>query len=265
MAAGDEERPPFLQAPGLAALTSLRHGFFGREGGVSKGALRSLNAGFGADDAPCNVAENRRRIAAALGLNDPERLLSAYQVHSDRALIVDAPFDADKRPQVDALVTTTPGLAVGVVTADCAPVLLADAEAGVIAAAHAGWRGALSGVLEDALEKMLALGARIERMRAAVGPCIWRDNYEVGPEFVARFAAEDPSSSDFFHAGAGDRAQFDLPGYVTRRLARAGLTRIEALRHCTYGEAARYFSHRRGVHAGETDYGRNFSAVMIAP
>ncbi len=266
MRAADDERPPFLEAPGLAAFDGLRHGFFGREGGVSTGALESLNAGFGADDAPANVAENRRRIAEALDLNDPGRLLSAYQVHSDRALIVEAPF-GDERPQVDALVTKTPGLAVGVVTADCAPVLFADADAGVVAAAHAGWRGALSGVLEDALEKMTRLGARREHIRAAVGPCISQDNYEVGPEFVARFAEEDPSSAAFFRKDEshGDRARFDLSGYVARRLMRAGLTRIEALRHCTYGEETRYFSHRRGVHAGEIDYGRNYSAIMIAP
>ncbi|MEM0922197.1 MAG: peptidoglycan editing factor PgeF [Pseudomonadota bacterium] len=242
---------PILADP----LRGLAHGFFTRLGGVSPGIYTSLNGGQGSADSSDAVAENRRRIAASLRV---ETLISVHQIHSAEAVIVTEPWD--ERPRADAMVTDRPGLALGVLTADCAPVLLADHAAGVIGAAHAGWKGALGGVLEAVTAAMEGLGAR--RITAVVGPCISQQAYEVGPEFFDRFAADDPETAHFFAGGSGDRLQFDLPGYVMARLRAAG-AEASWTGHCTYGDAARFFSYRRSVHRGEGDYGRLVSAIAL--
>jgi len=241
------------------ALKGVPHGFFARRGGVSTGIYAGLNCGPGSRDDAGAVAQNRARIAAHLGV-DPDRLLSLHQVHSPRALIFDAPWSGP-RPQADAAVTATPGLAVCALAADCAPVLLADTEAGVVAAAHAGWRGALEGVIGATVAAMVAQGARRDRIAAAVGPCISQRAYEVGPEFVERFLDEDADHSRYFAGGAGDRAQFDLPGFCLGRLRAAGVETCAWTGHCTYADPARFFSYRRATHAGEQDYGRMLSAI----
>jgi YfiH family protein len=248
--------PPSLRSEALAEL-QIRHGFFGRRGGVSTGIYATLNAGPGSFDDPDAVAENRRRIATALGVA-PDNMTSLHQVHSARAVRVDAQCGAE-RPQADALVTTARGLALSILTADCAPVLLADAEFGVIGAAHAGWRGALSGVLEAAVAAMRTAGAR--RIVAAVGPCIGQRSYEIGPEFEERFRRQDPKSAAFF--GGGARRTFDLLGYCVARLARLDIERIDALVYDTYSDAEAWFSHRRAFHAREADYGRNCAAIVL--
>ncbi|HEX4199498.1 MAG TPA: polyphenol oxidase family protein [Caulobacteraceae bacterium] len=251
-----------LSSPLLAAQAGLRHGFFTRRGGVSQGLYASLNLGAGSNDDPASVAENRRRAAAWLGL-EPDRLLTAYQVHSATALTTDAPWK-EGGPEGDAIVTATPGLACGSLAADCAPVLIADAEAGVVAAAHAGWKGALGGVVASAVAAMTALGARPARMVAAVGPCIGPDSYEVGLDFLERFAAEAPGSGRFFRCGAAaDRRMFDLPGFVLSRLDQAGVGQSEWTGHDTYPDAGRFYSNRRALHLGEPDYGRLLSAVSL--
>ena len=244
-----------IRAPGLAALP---HGFFTRAGGVSEGIYAGLNGGPGSGDDPAAVAENRARIAAALGA---AALVSAAQVHGTDVLEVTGPLGGT-RPEADALVTRTPGLAIGVLTADCAPVLLADPEAGVVGAAHAGWKGALAGVLEATLGAMERLGARRERIAAAVGPTISQPAYEVGPDFVERFTEDDPGTARFFAAGRGDRAQFDLPGYCLARLRGLGVSAAWT-GHCTYADPARFYSYRRARHAGEPDYGRLVAAIAV--
>ncbi len=254
---------PFFSAPLLSGLTSVRHGFFGREGGVSSGVYASLNAGPGSGDDPANVTENRARIAAALDVA-PDHLISLHQVHSARAVRVDGPWTGE-RPQADALVTTTPGVALTALSADCAPVLFADAQAGVIGAAHAGWKGAVGGVLEACVAEMIAAGADAARIVAGVGPCIHQKSYEIGPDFRATFLGADADSAAFFVAGAEDRFQFDLPGYCMHRLARAGVTQVEALPLDTYVDRAVCHSHRRNVHEELGDYGRNCAAIMLAP
>ena len=252
-----------LTSESLSALPGVRHGFFTREGGVSEGLYASLNCGLGSGDDLENVAENRSRAMAELGLTE-DRLATVYQVHSNRAALAEAPWPADERPQVDALVTKTPGLAVGVLTADCVPVLFADREAGVVAAAHAGWRGALDGVLETTLAAMQNLGARAETTTAAVGPAIEQPSYEVGPEFPASFLGQDPDNGAFFRAAPRNgHFLFDLKGYVARRLARAGLARIERLEADTCADPDRFFSYRRACLAGEEAYGRLLSAISL--
>jgi hypothetical protein len=242
-------------AASLASLAGVRHGFFGRRGGVSRGVYATLNAGPGSRDDGASVAENRARIAATMGVA-PDHLISLHQVHSARAVRVDGPW-AGVRPEADALVTTTRGLALTALSADCAPVLFADADAGVVGAAHAGWRGAVAGVLEACVAEMRALGA--VRIVAAVGPCIHKQSYEVGPDFHATFAAED---ARFFAPGAGDRLYFDLPAYCLMRLERAGVA-AEALALDTYALRDDYHSHRRNVHEKLDDYGRNCSAIVL--
>jgi YfiH family protein len=237
----------------------MRHGFFGREGGVSHGLYASLNAGTGSRDDPEAVRENRRRIAAAFAL-PPERLAGVHQVHSAEAVFLTAPWRGE-RPHADALVTTAPGLALSVLTADCAPILLADAKAGVVGAAHAGWRGALGGVLENCVALMRQHGAR--NIAAAIGPCIHRASYEVGPEFEARFLAADIASARFFAPGNGERRLFDLPGFCAERLRAAGVTRTETLPLDTYALPAQLHSHRRSAHAKLADYGRNCAAIAL--
>jgi YfiH family protein len=240
----------------------VRHGFFTREGGVSEGIYASLNCGLGSADTRDAVQENRGRVARRLG-GDPAQLISAHQVHSPLAVIADAPWPG-AAPQADAIVTRTPGLAIGVLTADCAPVLFADREARVVAAAHAGWRGALSGVLEAALAAMESIGARRERIRAAVGPCISQPAYEVGREFRAAFLDAGAGNAAFFKDGADEaHFHFDLPGYCIKRLEEAGVTECESLGHCTYANESLFFSFRRSSHRNEADYGRQISAMLI--
>jgi len=244
-----------ITSPDLAPFS---HGFFTRLGGVSQGLYAGLNGGRGSADAPEAVAENRARIAAHLGAAE---LVTLHQVHSPQVVVVEEAWEAAP-PRADAMVTGRPGLALAVLTADCAPVLLADREAGVIGAAHAGWRGARAGVLEAVVSAMTAHGAAPERIAATVGPTISQRAYEVGPEFLARLVDEDPETARFFAAGPGARALFDLPGYCLWRLRRAGVDG-RWTGHCTYGDAARFFSYRRATHAGEPDYGRLVSAIML--
>jgi YfiH family protein len=252
-----------LQAASLSKLARIRHAFFTRSGGVSGGVYASLNGGTGSNDAPDKVAENRARMAAAVGVA-PERLLTAYQIHSPDVVIAERPWTQENRPRADAIVTRTPALAIGVSTADCGPVLLADAEAGVIGAAHAGWRGALTGVIEAAIAAMERLGAERSRIAAALGPTIRQPNYEVGPEFVARFLAADADNARFFAPSPrAGHAMFDLAGYIGTRLQRAGIAHVEDLGLCTYGEPARFFSYRRTTKLGEPDYGRHINAIAL--
>ncbi|MFZ5669474.1 MAG: peptidoglycan editing factor PgeF [Pseudomonadota bacterium] len=248
-------RSPLLEAAGV------RHGFFTRRGGVSRGLYEGLNAGRGSRDDPAHVAENRRRVADWFG-QPVERLSGCYQVHSAVAVTADAPWDGAP-PEADAVATASPSLVCSVLTADCAPVLIADPDARVVAAAHAGWQGALNGVVEAAVEAMAALGARRERMRAAIGPCIAPGSYEVGLEFLERFEAASPGAARFFGPGAApDKRQFDLPGFVLDRLAGAGVPAAEWVGRDTCAEAEDFYSNRRAFHRGEDDYGRLISAIM---
>jgi polyphenol oxidase len=252
-----------LQSAALSALPHIRHAFFTREGGVSDGIYASLNGGVGSRDAPARVAENRARMALALGVAQ-DRLLTAYQIHSPDVVTIDRPWAPEQRPRADAIVTATAGLAIGVSTADCGPVLLADAEAGVIGAAHAGWRGAATGVLEATIAAMERCGAQRARVVAALGPMIRQPNYEVGPEFVTRFNADDGANERFFQPAARPgHALFDLPGYIAARLAAAGIRRVEDLGHCTYADSTRFFSFRRATHRSERDYGRHINAIAL--
>jgi YfiH family protein len=253
-----------LCASSLSAIDGVRHGFFTRLGGVSGGLYASLNCGPGSRDEAANVVENRARVAEILGAK-PDRLLSVSQQHSADAITAKKPLDAAKLPEADAIVTSTPGLAIGILTADCAPVLFADGEARVIGAAHAGWRGALSGIIEATVEAMQKLGAAPERITAVIGPAISQKAYEVGAEYVECFLAEEPESEAFFmnDEGSGE-PHFDLPGYVGERLARAGVGTIADLGLCTYCEETRLFSYRRSQHRGEDDYGRQISAILLA-
>lgn len=245
------------------ALPGIRHGFFTRQGGVSAGLYASLNGGLGSHDDAANVAENRARMAASLEV-EPHCLLTAYQIHSPDVLVAERPWQPLARPRADAIVTRTPGLAVGVTSADCGPILLADAKAGVIGAAHAGWRGALAGIVEATVEAMERQGAERSQIRAALGPMIRQGNYEVGPDLIARFAAEDSASGRFFRPAARDgHALFDLAGYIAARLARAGIGHVEDLGLCTYADAERFFSFRRSTHRGEADYGRHVNAIAL--
>jgi YfiH family protein len=245
------------------AAPGIRHAFFTREGGVSDGIFRSLNCGFGSGDAAECVAENRRRAMAALAL-PPDRLVTCYQVHSPTVVTVEEPWRREESPRADAMVTRQRGVALGILTADCAPILFADAAAGIVGAAHAGWKGALGGVLEATIAAMVGLGAASGRIAAAIGPCIGRRSYEVGPEFPAPFLAEHPGNRDFFTPARRDgHFMFDLAGYIARRLARAGLAAIGRAEGDTAGEAERFFSYRRGCLEGERDYGRLLSAIAL--
>jgi len=253
---------PILTSPVLAGLAGVRHGFFTRQGGVSEGLYASLNVGRGSGDDAARVAANRARAARALG-GEAAALATAYQVHSARAVVIGAPFEGDP-PEADAVVTRTPGLICAALAADCAPVLIVDPEARVVAAAHAGWRGALGGVVEAAIEAMISLGAAPERMRAAIGPCIGPASYEVGLEFLETFVAADAGSERFFAPCArADKRLFDLPGFVLSRLAGAGVTRTEWIGRDTLAEEDWFFSNRRAVHRGERDYGRLLSAIVL--
>ena len=246
------------------AGVAVRHGFYGLKGGVSSGDYATLNAGPGSDDDPSAVVENRRRIAADLGLGDPSYLQSLYQVHGREAVRLTTPM-AD-RPKADAAVTAEPGLALCILTADCVPILLADPEAGVIGAAHAGWRGALAGIAGACIEAMEALGASRDRITAAVGPCIHQASYEVGPEFEGAFRGASPDHGRFFQPGAGDRRHFDLPGFVDFQLrSQCGIGQVDVIPHDTCAMDQDYFSNRRRTKAGLADYGRNASVIVIEP
>lgn len=253
----------FLQDSDLATATGIRHGFFTRDGGVSEGLYTSLNVGLGSGDRPEHVAENRARAAAALGLA-PERLSTAYQVHSARVEIIDAPVAAAAAPRADGFVTTTPGVMLGILTADCAPVLFADDRARVIGAAHAGWRGALSGVLDATVREMEKLGASRANLRAAIGPCIAQASYEVGPEFPAPFLDGDAAARRFFASSPrAGHFLFDLEGYVAHRLSGLGLAAVGRSGRDTCGEDDAFFSYRRSCLRGEPDYGRGLSAIAL--
>jgi len=244
-------------------LTGIRHAFFTRAGGVSSGLYATLNGGVGSQDHAGKVVENRARMAAALGV-EPRRLLTAYQTHSPKVVVAEAPWTTENRPQADAIVTRMGALAIGVTTADCGPVLFADPHAGVIGAAHAGWRGALTGVIEATVAAMERLGAAPGQIRAAIGPMIRQSNYEVGADLVARFRAEDAAASRFFAPARRDgHAMFDLAGYIAVRLKRAGITAVEDVALCTYADPEQFFSYRRTTHRAEADYGRHVNAIAL--
>lgn len=252
-----------IQAPSLSKLPRIRHAFFTRDGGVSDGIYASLNGGVGSNDAPDKVAENRARMAKALGVA-PNHLITPYQIHSAEVAAADAPWTVETRPRADAVVTRKPGLAIGVSTADCGPLLFADSDAGVIGAAHAGWRGAFTGVIEATLVAMEKLGADRSRIVAALGPTISQPNYEVGPEFVERFLAADVDNARFFaDSERPGHAMFDLNGYIADRVARAGVDDFTDLGLCTYAEPDRFYSYRRTTQRGEPDYGRHINAIAL--
>ncbi|HWM46508.1 MAG TPA: peptidoglycan editing factor PgeF [Xanthobacteraceae bacterium] len=251
-----------LQSRLLSAFGEIRHGFFTREGGVSTGLYASLNGGVGSNDEREHVVENRSRMAAALGCA-PRNLLTAYQIHSPDVVVAATPWPADERPRADAIVTRVPSLAIGVSTADCGPLLFADVDARVIGAAHSGWRGALTGVLEATVDVMEQFGAQRRRIIAALGPMIRQENYEVGEDLIQRFADADPPSKRFFAPAArSGHAMFDLAGYIVARLARARVE-CEDLGVCTYADEKRFYSFRRATHRGEPDYGRHINAIML--
>lgn len=242
------------------SLAPLRHGFFTRRGGASSGVFTGLNCGSGSSDQREIVEINRARVADAMGVPDAH-LVGVHQIHSATVVTVDAPLS--EKPRADALVTATPGLALSVLTADCQPVLFADPLAGVIGAAHAGWRGALDGVLTATVEAMEALGAQRANITAVIGPCISQRAYEVGPEFIDSFLAEDQEFARYFASGSNDRMQFDLPGFGLNRLRAAGVGHAEWTRHCTYSDPDRFYSYRRTTHAKEADYGRLIASITL--
>ena len=244
-----------------SGLVRARHAFLGRRGGVSEGVCAGLNAGFGSGDDRAAIEENRRRAVEAVAPG--ARLVTVHQVHSPKAVVVSEPWPEEARPQADALVTNQPGVALGILTADCAPVLLADADAGVIGAAHAGWKGAYGGVVESVIAAMESLGASRDRIGAAIGPAIARRSYEVDEAFYRRFAEADPENDRFFSGGRDGHHQFDLEAYVAARLAEAGIARVEALGLDTYSDADRFFSYRRATHRGEPTYGRQISIIAL--
>jgi polyphenol oxidase len=252
-----------LQAQALKKLAGISHGFFTRSGGVSDGVYATLNGGTGSNDAPERIAENRARMAAAVGVA-PDHLLTCYQIHSPEVVVAETPWARDQRPRADAIVTKLPKLAIGISTADCGPVLVADPEARVIGAAHAGWRGALTGVIESTIAEMEKLGAKRSRMIAATGPMIRQPNYEVGQDLVDRFIAIQPSNVRFFKpAKRPAHSMFDLAGFVLSRLRRAEVAEVEDLGHCTYADPEQFYSYRRSVHRAEPDYGRHVNAIAL--
>jgi len=252
-----------VQAQTLARIAGIRHAFFTREGGVSGGIYASLNGGVGSNDEPEHVSENRTRMATALGV-PLAHFLTLYQIHSPNVVIAERPWSLDERPRADAIVTRTPGLAIGVSTADCGPLLFADPTARVIAAAHAGWRGALGGVIDATVSAMVALGAERDRIVAALGPMIRQPNYEVGDDLVTQFVAADADNARFFAPAArAGQAMFDLAGYIRARLQQAGIAAPEDLQLCTYADAERFYSFRRATHRGEPDYGRHVNAIAL--
>jgi YfiH family protein len=243
--------------------SALRHGFFGRQGGVSTGIYSSLNCGFGSSDVTEAVAENRARVARHLGF-DPNKLLTVHQIHSPDVIVVETPWDRMDAPKADAMVTKRPGIGLGVLAADCAPVLLADVEAGVIGAAHAGWRGAFTGVVDATVRTMVAVGARAERIAAVIGPCIGGASYEVGEDFRQRFLDADPADDVFFHRPTPEaKPHFDLSAYLVARTSKLGLKSVERLLADTVTSSDLWFSYRRETLAGGKDYGRHISCITL--
>ena len=260
-ATGSQVQP--LQSD-LLRSDKVRHGFYTRRGGVSSGLYAGLNCGQGSGDAPANVAANRSRVADDLGVA-ANRLATLYQVHSPRVIVIDGPI-SEPRPQADGLVSRTPNLALGILTADCTPVLLADVEHGVIGAAHAGWKGALSGIIANVIGAMESLGAQRSAIRAAIGPTISQSNYEVGPEFHARFLEENSANGRYFvpsSTGQSGHWMFDLPGYVADLVRAERVGAVQTIDACTYADPDLFFSYRRATHRREPDYGRNISAVAL--
>ncbi|AIN90927.1 hypothetical protein P053_01222 [Brucella abortus 01-4165] len=254
-------RSPLLEKPVGQHGKRITHGFFTRKGGVSDGIYTSLNIGNRSNDAPEKIAENRRRVAESLGVA-PDHLVTVYQIHSPDVIHVTEPF-GNPRPKADAMVTNVPGIALGALSADCGPVLFADHQAGVIAAAHAGWRGAFTGVLENTIEAMIGLGAKRENIVAVLGPTIGPDNYEVGPEFYAEFIGKDPNYAAYFRPSEKpEHYLFDLWTFITDRLTKAGV-QADALRQCTYANEEQFYSYRRATHRNEPDYGRQIAAIAI--
>lgn len=252
-----------IQSPGLSRTKRVAHGFFTRRGGVSEGIYASLNCGPGSRDDRAAVTENRRRVAAHLGVA-PSHLLTCHQHHSTDAIVVTEPWTFETMPKADGLVTATPGIAVGALAADCAPVLFADARAGIVGAAHAGWKGALGGILEQTVATMERIGATRQDIHAVLGPCIGPDAYEVGPEFEQAFTDKSPENSAFFRRMEGrSRPYFDLPAFVVNRLGRMGLGHVESQSRCTYAHEEDLFSYRRTTHRSEPDYGRQISAIVL--
>jgi YfiH family protein len=250
-----------IEISGLSGISGIAHGFFTREGGVSDGIYASLNAGFGSDDDMAKVAENRSRIAQQLGISN-DHLLTVWQHHSADVIIIDQPWDVQDPPMADAMVSTTPGVPAAVLTADCTPVLFSSGDGNVVGAAHAGWKGAIGGVLASTVARMKELGAT--DIRAAIGPTISQANYEVGPEFQAHFIERDAANARFFVPSAKPaHFMFDLPGFVRAHLDGLGLVSIEDTALCTYADEQRFFSYRRATHRGEPDYGRQLSAICI--
>ena len=242
-------------------LNPVKHGFFTRRGGASSGVFEGLNCGLGSPDQTEIVKINRTRVAAAMGV-DLHQLAGVHQVHSSRVVVIETPTPPGG-VEADAMVTKVPGVCLSILTADCQPVLFSDSEAGVIGAAHAGWKGAIKGILEATIEAMISLGSERENIRAAIGPTISQAAYEVGPEFFETFLDDDPENSRFFAGGNGNRMHFDLPAFGLHRLRNAGLRDAEWIRHCTYSDPDRFFSYRRSVHAQEADYGRLISTIRL--
>jgi YfiH family protein len=261
MITSDKPAPLHSSLLGSPEKDRIAHGFFTRKGGVSDGIYRGLNVGSGSNDDQDRVKENRRRVAESLGA-PLSQLVTVHQVHSSDVVTVTAPLNGD-RPKADAIVTATPGIVIGALSADCGPLLFADTEAKVVAAAHAGWRGAIDGILENTVDAMIALGARRDRIQAVLGPTIGPDNYEVGGEFYDKFIGTDPSYRAFFRDSANNgHKMFDLWAFITTRLERAGVE-ASGLRQCTYANEEQFFSYRRTTHRKEADYGRQISAIMI--
>jgi polyphenol oxidase len=255
--------PPFEEAPAIKRFSMhARHGFFGRRGGVSTGVYNSLNCGPGSGDEPEKVFENRRRVCAALGAT-LDKLAAPRQIHSAKAVATDRAFEPNDRPECDALVTKRPGLLLGVLAADCAPIVLCDPHNGVIAAIHAGWRGAVGGVIESTMEVMVQLGADAGRTAAGVGPCLSQASFEVGPDLAEAVLNATPWAETLFNPGEGDRQFFDLKRYCLGRLARLGVSHMEALTDDTLTQPEQYFSHRASVKAGDRDCGRNMTGIML--
>ena len=259
----DTERPPYEEVPALKRFSMhVRHGFFGRRGGVSTGVYKSLNCGPGSGDDPAKVLENRRRVCHALGAM-PEQLASPRQIHSAKAVITDTAWEPNARPECDALVTKRPGLLLGVLAADCAPVVICDPHNGVIAAIHAGWKGAVGGVIESAVEAMILIGGDPAKMAAGVGPCLSQASFEVGPDLADAVLDKTPWAETLFIPGAGDRQFFDLKRYCLGQLARLGVAHMDALTDDTLTQQDAYFSHRHSVKTGERDCGRNMTGIML--
>lgn len=252
-----------IEAPELSSFPNLRHAFFTRQGGVSEGIYAGLNGGLGSRDDPASVRHNRSLMAAQLGI-DADHLLSLHQIHSAEVAVATGPWPGGERPRADAAVTSVPGLALAIATADCGPVLFADHRGGIVGAAHAGWKGAFSGILEATVAAMEGLGSDRADIVAVLGPTIGRDAYEVGPEFVSRFLAEDPANRRHFRPSAREgHSLFDLPAYIGRRLAAAEIGEYALTDLCTYSDPALFFSFRRATHAGEPDYGRQISSIVL--